>query len=370
MNLSSVYNKSILCSRKLENIDIFPSRNIVALPQMKESLLKERLYRRLFNPDYFIAVNPRLDRKNKNYVVRYLKHNKVDLIHAHFGPSGIEILPIAAKLKIPMLVSFHGFDGSNLLKYRKYLSNLNKLFSYAFVIFPSEYMRRKVVAYVSTQLKSSVIHYGIPLSQFNFINRLSVKGKLNSNQDIILLQVSNFVEKKGHIFTIKAFEKFQKSYPNSKLILAGEGKLKNKIVEIVREMKLNEKIIFPGRIDHLEVSNLMGKADIFLHHSVVASNGDEEGIPNVIMEAMATGLPVISTNHAGIPELITNGINGFLVNEKDIDMYVLALEKAMSLDDQIGVKARKNIEQNFNLDIQNQRIEEVYNDVLNNKLLN
>jgi len=357
---SSKHNKIILCSRRLEHQKIFPYTPIYYNDDYKLALIRERVFRKLYGNEYLLGSNPKLSHAHKHYFTNLLIKNNINLIHAHFGPSALEIFPIAKKLKIPLLISFHGYDGSNLLRYRKYIQNLKKLLGYATVIFPSEFMKDQVKGAVSFIRNYLINHYGIPINEFQFINRTPIAEKIRRGNEIIFLQISNFVEKKGHIYTIRAFNKFQKTLPNSRLIIAGNGKLKFKIMEEVKKLKLSTKIIFPGSVDYREVASLMSKADIFLHHSVTAANGDQEGIPNAIMEAMSTGLPVVSTDHAGIPELIDNGVDGLLTSERDIDEYVESMHKIISNSDNYAKKAREKIEKKFNLEIQNMKIERLY----------
>jgi len=358
---NSKNNKIIFCSRRLENQKIFPYSPIYINDDFKITIIRQRVIRKLYGNDYLLGSNPKLSHAHKQYFINLFIKNKINLIHAHFGPSALEILPVAKKIEIPLLVSFHGYDGSNLLRKSKYVKNLKKLLGYATVIFPSEFMKDQVKAAVGFLRNYLVNYYGIPVNEFQFINRTPIEEKIKGGIEIIFLQISNFVEKKGHIYTVRAFNKFQKTFPNSKLIIAGDGKLKYEIIEEVKKLKLSTKINFPGSVDYREVASLMSNADIFLHHSVTAANGDQEGIPNVIMEAMSTGLPVISTCHAGIPELIDSGVDGLLTNEKDIDGYVESMNKIISKSDYFANNAREKIVRKFNLEIQNKKIEQFYN---------
>ena len=125
-----------------------------------------------------------------------------------------------------------------------------------------------------------------------------------------------------------------------------------------------------GSINDKTVRQLMYSADVFLHHSVTASNGDEEGIPTVIMEAMATGLPVISTFHSGIPELITNNYDGFLVEEGNVNTYTETLISLANLSNEIGVRARKKIVEDFNFNKEMQKQNFLYSKLINKELIN
>ncbi|MCK5368125.1 MAG: glycosyltransferase family 4 protein, partial [Cyclobacteriaceae bacterium] len=309
---------------------------------------------------------PKISYHQKKYFTKTISNNDVKLIHAHFGPSGIEILRIAKHLKIPLIVSFHGYDGSILLKFEDYKQKLKRLFGYSHVIVPSHYMLNELNERVGNLVNYSIVNYGIPLDDFRYVKRASVKNKIDRDEKLTFLQVSNFVEKKGHFYTVSAFKELLNSYPNSQLVLAGDGDLIGEIQELVNNLGLKNKVIFSGAVNHKQVSEFMRKADVFLHHSVTSTTGDKEGIPNVIMEAMATGLPCISTVHAGIPELIKDQINGLLVKEKDISGYVQKMKELLEKENDYALQARKTVENHFNLEIQTQKLSAIYDRLLPN----
>jgi colanic acid/amylovoran biosynthesis glycosyltransferase len=123
---------------------------------------------------------------------------------------------------------------------------------------------------------------------------------------------------------------------------------------------ISDRVEFVGRVVRRQVSDLMRSADVFVHHSVTGSDGDMEGIPTVIMEAMSTGLPVVSTKHSGIPELVDHGRDGFLVSERDVEGYAAALLSFRTADPAMGKSARKKIEEKFNIAVQNAELKRIY----------
>ncbi len=131
---------------------------------------------------------------------------------------------------------------------------------------------------------------------------------------------------------MKAFAKFlsAQELKNFKLILTGDGKRKDLLVELSEELNIQKYVEFVGFVSPAEAKELMQEADIFVHHSITTENGDQEGIPNALMEAMAMELPVLSTYHSGIPELVIDGTNGYLVQEKDVDSYALRMADIIS----------------------------------------
>ncbi|MGG2973685.1 glycosyltransferase [Geobacillus stearothermophilus] len=352
--------KLLVMANRLNNVDIFPWEYIYSQPKtsFKEKAIN-KLYR-LIKSKYAALSN-----QQYNYYKNVLINENVKLVHAHFGPSGLEILPLVKELNIPLLVTFHGYDASMLLKNRKYVAQLGELFDYAHIITVSKNMKDKLIQYGANPSKIKVHYIGAPLQDFVFHSRKALNEKAKNNELIKFLQVSNFVEKKGHKYTIKAFKEFLKVYPNSRLILAGDGPLRNSIQNLCNELNLNNYVQFVGKVTKPEVIKLMKEADVFLHHSVTAENGDQEGIPTVLMEAMGTGLTVISTYHSGIPELIIDGYNGFLVHEKDIKGYVEKLKHVLNTDNSIRKNAHNYVNKNFNIQIQNEKLADIYRFMIN-----
>ncbi len=358
--------KIVLVSSKPINTDYFPfpkiywkKKNLLELYPIKfyEKILRDRIFFK-----YYRFLGP----FQKRYFTKILDNPKIKFVHAHFGTGAIEIFKIARNLNKKLLVSFHGYDASNLLQLKSYVNNLKMFFSVSYVITPSQFMLKRLIEKVGEPKKAFVIHYGIPLDFFEYVEREPVSEKFKKGEKITFLQVSNFIEKKGHIYTLQAFADIHKKHKNTELILGGEGELFNKMKKVAEKLGLNKSVKFLGLVNQEQVRNLFKQADVFVHHSVTAKNGDQEGIPNVIMEAMATGLPVISTYHSGIPELVQDGENGFLVSERDVTAYAEKMEFVLkNADKTISLKARKTIEKEFNNEIQVEKIHNVYRYLLN-----
>lgn len=153
---------------------------------------------------------------------------------------------------------------------------------------------------------------GIDTKKFLFSPR-----KLRFDGKIHLLTVARLVEKKGIQYSIQAVAKVVKKYPQIEYKIAGDGPLKSDMESLIDGLKVNGNVKLLGGKQQGEIIELMKDADIFLAPSVTSNDGDQEGIPVAIMEALAQGLPVISTYHSGIPELVQDGISGFLVPERD-----------------------------------------------------
>jgi glycosyltransferase involved in cell wall biosynthesis len=360
------YDPLVICSDRVENRSKFPFENFFLKRRNLIRVKKSRYYNKLFGSHTLLSTNPHISFGQSKYFKQILHKNNIKLIHAHFGPSGLEIANIAKMCRIPLLVTFHGYDASILLTKKKYVNSLHSLFNYASVISVSKFMKEKLIKYGAKSENSYVIKCGIPVDFFKFNRRIPVRKKFMLKEEVKFLQISNFVEKKGHKYTILAFQKFLKHYPNAKLLLAGDGFLRESIQNLCRNLGLYKHVQFMGLVNEKGVRDLFWESDVFLHHSVTSEEGDMEGIPTVIMEAMATGLPVISTFHSGIPELITNNINGFLVKERDVESYTSTLLKLESCPENIGKKARKKVVEDFNLEIETQKLFGIYDRLISN----
>lgn len=294
---------------------------------------------------------------------------KPDLIHVHFGHNSLKMIPIAQKLDIPMLVTFWGSDASKRLRDKRYVRRLKEFYHYPNIVCCSMELRNNLKK-IGLNVKNTKVHYaGVSVDKFSYNNRKPPAQKLNDGEKLVFLQVARFVEKKGHEHTMQALHDFLKKQPDPTLFefrLIGDGPLLKITRNRVKKHGLSDVVKFLGLKSSEEVQQEMAASDFLLQHSIVANDGDMEGLPIVIMEAMATGLPVISTYHSGIPELIKDGENGFLVEEKDVASYTKKLEGLISIQDtRLNENARLTIEKKFNLDIQNEKLVELYTRLIN-----
>lgn len=355
---------TFVLARTHKNEQLFPYQNVYISPRSIGDKLVNKVYR---------AIGYRfksLGGESRKYFSSILEKEKPSLIHAHFGPSALEILPTARKLSIPMITTFHGFDASTLLLQKCYLEQLKELFSYSFVLTVSETMKNELIPFGASRERTRCAYIGVPVEKFTQVSRVPLVEKFHTNTPVQFLQVSNFVEKKGHQYTLEAFSGLLKYYPYAKLLLAGDGPLRQRMECYVVELGIQHAVEFLGHRDTNQVIELMALCDCFVHHSVTSSEGDKEGIPTVLMEAMASGLPVISTIHAGIPELIESEVDGYLVNEKDVVAYTSILRKVLEDDGTVGNNARMKVEAHFNMDKQIQLLAETYIEIINEKRIN
>jgi glycosyltransferase involved in cell wall biosynthesis len=171
------------------------------------------------------------------------------------------------------------------------------------------------------------------------------------------------IEKKGLPVTLRAFTIFLGKYPNATLTIAGEGPMLGELQKLADELRIERSVSFTGFISQEQLRDIYYQSHIFLHPSQIGRDGNQEGIPNSMLEAMASGLPVFATRHGGIPEAIENGVSGVLVPERDHEALARALLNAatdrVSLS-QIARSGAEIVRKNFDLRAQAQRLEDIY----------
>lgn len=346
--------KVIACQRM--NCKLFPYEELTVINEGKHfTTYFSKIINRL-RIGYSLYSAP-FARKFRQSVAEF----KPDVIHVHFGLQLIRIYPAVKDIRIPVLTTFHGIDASKFLRNRRYCGKLKKIFQSDFFwgTAVSQDMKKRLINASGIHESSLIVDYlGIDVEFFK-----RKKYHQTKDNEFIFLQVSNFIEKKGHKHTINAFSKYIQRFQDhsSKLILAGEGPLLKESKKQVESLGLNDRIHFIGLVDKYGVRDLMEQADFFVHHSITASDGDMEGLPTVIMEALAMDLPVLSTFHSGIPEIVTNGKNGILIEEGDEDKYADMMSEIQKLQ---GMDTRTLILKKFNLDRNTSNILDIINEII------
>lgn len=294
-------------------------------------------------------------------VEKFLQREKFDLIHVHFGYNALQIFPIARKLNIPMVITFHGVDASpEFLKRDQYRNEIQELLEYASgIIMVSPHMIDTLQA-AKWKNKIHFIPCCVDPSEFS-----GPKAPAEDNK-IRLLHSGRLVSKKGVPDLVKVFIGLNQKYPGLQLDIIGDGPELEESKQLAKQANAGN-IIFYGGQPQAEVKKLMAATDIFILNSRVGENGDMEGSPVSIQEAMSMQLPVVSTYHAGIPYIITDGKDGLLVPEKDNAALGAALEKLVNdkeLRGKLGAAARVTVENKFTIAWMNKAILEVYKSVV------
>ncbi|WP_434288761.1 glycosyltransferase [Celeribacter sp. SCSIO 80788] len=264
----------------------------------------------------------------------FLRDQRPDLILAEFGPEAIALTPLARKLGLPLFSYFRGYDASKLLRhpnkrhaYRKCIPHWNGVFAV------SQFLLDNLAAHSITHPKSAVIPSGVNTDLFQPAEK----------RPSSFLFVGRLVEKKAPDLVLRAFLDAAGSSHQAHLTVVGDGPLLKSCQSLVAARSMQDRVTFTGALPHPEVSALMARTAVLLQHSVTARNGNTEGLPTSIQEAMASGMAVLSTRHAGIPEAVVEETNGLLVAEHDEAGFrdgIVALANAPDMVARMGTAGR------------------------------
>jgi colanic acid/amylovoran biosynthesis glycosyltransferase len=294
----------------------------------------------------------------------FLARKPYDVVHAHFGPNGIlgaELKDLGV-LRCPVLTQFHGYDVSSYVRdkangvYRNLFAKSDRL------LCVSERIRARVIELGGDRQKTRIHHTGVKVRNIAFTTHVSDA----DGGDIRLLTVGRLVEKKGVEFGLRAVAQLRHEYPNLSYTIVGDGPERDALTSLARELSLDRHVSFVGAKTRDTVAALMRDSLILLAPSVSARNGDEEGIPVVLMEALAAGLPVVSTTHAGIPELVSHGVSGLLASERDPEAladHVRFLITHPGERQSMALAGRRAVERGFDVDALNAQLLVQYQEI-------
>ncbi len=290
-----------------------------------------------------------------------------DIVHIQFGTNAAIFFRHLPHYSKPVLIQFRGYDASSEIKARPgYKSVLKSLSRRPHIYFAS----------VSESLIRNLRSNGIEIDEYTILHtpidsnffkpkRAHFEQFHEGNRLKKLVQVGSFRKKKGQLQAIKHFEAYQKKFPGLwKLHFYGDGENKEACEQYVKQNELQESVCFHDPVTPEEVRRILNDAHAFIHLAITPETGDMEGIPNAIAEAMAMELPVITTNHSGIPELITNENEGLIIdlNQSSFD---LALNTAY--DQGKMCKAREKVCREFSVEQHKKSLRNLYEAILENQ---
>jgi colanic acid/amylovoran biosynthesis glycosyltransferase len=285
------------------------------------------------SPEYF----------SRRAFAQYLRREAIDVVLAEFGPTGVEVLSSCRDAGVPLVVHFHGFDAHSIPVLEEYREGYRQLFvAAAAVIAVSRTMGEQLLALGVPNEKLFINSCGVDVDAFNGASPALAKP--------IFLAVGRFVDKKAPHLTLLAFAKVAAACPEARLTMVGEGPLLDCCKQLAAALGITESVEFTGAISHKRVQALMAGARAFVQHSVCTTYGDSEGTPVAVLEASATGLPVVSTKHAGIQDAILHRRTGFLVAEQDVNSmadYMLRLACDSGLAAAMGTAGRLFVSENY-----------------------
>ena len=238
-----------------------------------------------------------ISRGEVRQLVDVLNRANAELLHIYFGHIAVHLLPLVRAWPKPAVVSFHGADVMVDLDKPAYRAATQQMLeTVRMILVRSESLGRALINLGCPAAKIRLQHTGIPVDEIPFqLRAWPEKGAWK------FVQACRLIEKKGLRVSLRAFVKFAARYPASTFTIAGEGPLRAELGQLAADLGVAGQVFFPGFISQTQLRELFYHSHIFLHPSEVGGDGNQEGVPNSMLEAMASGLPVFATEHGGIP---------------------------------------------------------------------
>jgi colanic acid/amylovoran biosynthesis glycosyltransferase len=277
---------------------------------------------------------------------RAVRRVRADVILAEYGTAGVEVLRAAQESGVPLVVHFHGFDASRQDILERLALRYHMMCRCA-----------AAVVVVSREMRGQLLRLGCPGDKVIYnpcgVDCDQFGGAEPANSDVRFLAVGRMVEKKAPYLTLMAFARVLSDVPDATLTMIGdEGGLLGVCRDLAVALRIDHAVRFLGEQTHDVVRQEMRQARAFVQHSIRASDGDSEGTPVAILEAGASGLPVIATRHAGIPDVVLDGETGLLVDERDVSGMadcMLRLARDARVAAQLGQQATRRIRARYTM---------------------
>lgn len=337
----------------------FPEKRLVVLPKPRL-----RWWRRLVHK-HFIKSPWQLYRWELRHLLLELKRADAKVLHVYFGHIALHFLSLIKAFPHPVVVSFHGADAGVDMNKPSRMAMMRDVFTHATLIqVRSQSLANDLVKLGCNPDKIRIQRTGIPLEEWTFEPR-----EVPENGAWRLLQSCRLIDKKGLDTTLTAFAAIKKEQLNAELIIAGNGPLQEELEKLAAELGVTNSVRFTGFLSQHDLREEVAKSHFFVHPSRTTADGNREGIPNSMLEAMASGASVVATRHGGIPEAVKDGESGLLVDENDaagLAHAVLTLMRDPARNREIAINARRSIEQSFDRQGNIHYLEQTYQELIQN----
>jgi len=296
------------------------------------------------------------------------KPNGFDLIHAHWVlPNGVPAALAAAVRRVPLVVSVHGSDVFLGAKAWPLSLAAAAVFRRAAAVTAcSGDLRERALRLGARPATTEVIPYGVDVAAFRPDTAAAprVRAELGLEPDApLVLALGRMVYKKGFGVLLESFGRVLERHPEARLVLAGYGDLREELEHRAAELGLQERVLFPGRLDRARAADYIGAADVYAVPSVLDQAGNVDGLPNTLLEGMSAARPIVASRVAGIPDVIADGLHGFLVPPGDHAALAGAITRLLDdrgLAQRLGEQARRRVLEELTWDTAAERFEWAY----------
>jgi colanic acid/amylovoran biosynthesis glycosyltransferase len=350
-------HKTFILTRERIEEERYPFPDIELLPRAKKNFLKRfwlKYVRRLPAVHY---------RGELQVVIKALERRPADLMHVYFGHTGVHLLPFIKEWDRPTVVSFHGMDIQSRPHQAGYDDMMRELLQVLpLVLARSRSLFDALENWGCPREKMRLNRTGIPLEAFPFAAR-----EIPYDGSWQFVQACRLIAKKGLKTTLQAFANFHGFNPNSRLVIAGDGPMKEQLAEMARDLGVQHAVELRGFLDQAALAKLYAESHVFVHPSEMTKDQNQEGVPNSMLEAMATGLPVLATQHGGIPEVVTHGTHGLLVPEGDHEALFQAMFRCIEHPEhlaEMGKAAADEVRAEFSQEKAIERLEGFYDEAI------
>lgn len=349
--------RTFVMTKAIQNTDRYPFHDIELIPKPHLNPLRHGWLK-------FVQRKPPIVYRGEYQILsQLLERRGADLMHIYFGHTGVHLLPFIECWDKPCVVSFHGADVMVKEEIPGYAAKLCQLLdSVPLVFVRSRSIEDRLVRLGCNPDKIRLNRTGIPLEKFPFIRR-----EPPADDAWRFLQACRLIPKKGLPTALRAFALFAKEHPRAEFVIAGKGPMQSQLETLAAQLGVADHVHFRGFLAQPELTELYQTSHVFVHPSEMPPDENQEGVPNSILEAMSTGLPVLGTNHGGIPEAVKDGRSGFLVAERDHEGLAAAMTRLASsahLFREMGVLASESVAANFEQAAQISRLESLYEEAL------
>lgn len=284
------------------------------------------------------------------HYMRAVRRIRPALMHAHFGVTGYFASAIRSRLGIPLVTTFYGYDVSMGEREPQWQARYHDLFSRGdLFLVEGPHMRERLIAAGCPREKVEIQPVGIDLARFSFRARHA-----GQQEPVMLLHSGRMVEKKGHEYSIRALADCMQAFPGLRLRFVGDGPRRPLLQRLAAELDVSDSVDFLGMLDSSRYLEELDRAHLALQPSLTASDGDSEGgAPTTLLEAAASGLPIVASRHADIPFVMGDEPGGFLVPERDAKAFSSALHRMLAARDswaEFGKKGRLAVQANHDVD--------------------